>query len=100
LSARFRGGAREHRAGQRSNDVLDLGACIPDPGHQCGHSQHAFAVYPLAVQAIGATGIEVPARDFGHDLEAMRRAVRFADTAPLHRESQQSNRDVRSGSGS
>ncbi|MGZ5161348.1 MAG: pyridoxal phosphate-dependent aminotransferase, partial [Burkholderiales bacterium] len=45
------------------------------PDDEAIYSQHAFAVYPLAVQAIGARGIEVPARDYGHDLEAMRRAV-------------------------
>ena len=39
-------------------------------------SRHAFVVYPLAVQAIGATHIEVPARDYGHDLEAMAAAIR------------------------
>ena len=27
------------------------------------------------VQALGAEGIEVPARDYGHDLEAMKKAV-------------------------
>jgi len=39
------------------------------------YSQYAFAVYPLAVQAIGATAVEVPATDYGHDLDAMRRSV-------------------------
>ncbi|MEX0637594.1 MAG: histidinol-phosphate transaminase, partial [Burkholderiales bacterium] len=39
------------------------------------YSQHAFAVYPLATQARGARGIVAPAKDFGHDLEAMARAV-------------------------
>jgi len=33
-------------------------------------------VYPLVVQAIGAQGIEVQAKDYGHDLHAMRAAVR------------------------
>jgi histidinol-phosphate aminotransferase len=33
-------------------------------------------VYPLAIQAIGARAIEVPARDHGNDLAAMARAVR------------------------
>ena len=35
------------------------------PGDHAVYSQHAFAVYPLATQARGATGIEVPARDYG-----------------------------------
>jgi histidinol-phosphate aminotransferase len=38
-------------------------------------SQHCFAVYPLATQARGARSIVVPAKNYGHDLEAMARAI-------------------------
>jgi len=63
--------------GNGSNDVLEMAAhAFLAPGASAVYSQHAFAVYPLATQAMGATGIEVPARDFGHDLDAMKRAVR------------------------
>jgi histidinol-phosphate aminotransferase len=77
LSARY-GVAEECIVlGNGSNDVLELAArAFLTPGNSALYSQHGFAVYPLAVQAIGATGIEVPARDFGHDPEAMLRAVR------------------------
>jgi histidinol-phosphate aminotransferase len=62
--------------GNGSNDVLDLAArAFLSPENEAVYSQHAFAVYPLAVQAIGARGIEVPARNYGHDLDAMARAV-------------------------
>lgn len=62
--------------GNGSNDVLELAArAFLTPQTSAVYSQHAFAVYPLAVQAIGARGIEVPARNFGHDLDAMLRAV-------------------------
>lgn len=62
--------------GNGSNDVLELAARVfLCPGQEAIYSQHAFAVYPLAVQATGAHGIEVPAREFGHDLDAMQRAV-------------------------
>jgi histidinol-phosphate aminotransferase len=62
--------------GNGSNDVLEMAArAFLAPGLEAVYSQHAFAVYPLAVQAVGATGIEVPAREFSHDLAAMRRAV-------------------------
>jgi len=62
--------------GNGSNDVLDLAArAFLTPGLEAIYSQHAFAVYPLATQAVGASGVEVPARDFGHDLGAMLRAV-------------------------
>ncbi len=62
--------------GNGSNDVLEMAArAFLIPGLEAIYSQHAFAVYPLAVQAVGAAGIEVPAKDYGHDLAAMRRAV-------------------------
>jgi histidinol-phosphate aminotransferase len=63
--------------GNGSNDVLELAARVFLTPHSSAiYSQHAFAVYPLVVQAIGAKGIEVPALAFGHDLDAMRAAVR------------------------
>jgi histidinol-phosphate aminotransferase len=62
--------------GNGSNDVLEMAArAFLGPGLTAVYSQHAFAVYPLAVQAAGAAGVEVPARDFGHDLDAMARAM-------------------------
>ena len=63
--------------GNGSNDVLELAArAFLAPGLSAAYAQHAFAVYPLAVQATGAEGIEVPARDYGHDLPAMLAAIR------------------------
>ncbi|MEX0960236.1 MAG: histidinol-phosphate transaminase [Burkholderiales bacterium] len=63
--------------GNGSNDVLELAArAFLAPGTSAVFSQHAFAVYPLATQATGATGIEVPASGFGHDLDAMVAAIR------------------------
>jgi histidinol-phosphate aminotransferase len=63
--------------GNGSNDVVEMAArAFLTPGTSAVYSEHAFVVYPLATQAIGATGIVVPARDFGHDLEAMAKAVR------------------------
>lgn len=62
--------------GNGSNDILDLAARVfLKPGAAAVYSQHAFAVYPLVVQTIGANGISVPARDYGHDLAAMLDAV-------------------------
>jgi len=45
------------------------------PGRSAVYSQHAFAVYPLATQARGARSIVVPAKNYGHDLEAMAAAI-------------------------
>ena len=62
--------------GNGSNDVLELVAlAFLGPGLSAVYSQHAFAVYPLATQARGARAIVVPARDFGHDVEAMAAAI-------------------------
>lgn len=67
--------------GNGSNDVLEMAARVfLAPGRSAVFAQHAFAVYPLAIAACNAAPVEVPARDFGHDLDAMCRAVR-PDTA-------------------
>jgi histidinol-phosphate aminotransferase len=66
--------------GNGSNDVLELAArTFLHAGTSAIYSRHAFAVYPLATQSVGATGIEVPAKDYGNDPGAILAAVR-ADT--------------------
>lgn len=62
--------------GNGSNDILELAArAFLAPGAEAIYSQHAFAVYALVTQAVGATGVVVPAKDFGHDLSAMLAAI-------------------------
>jgi histidinol-phosphate aminotransferase len=62
--------------GNGSNDVLELVAlAFLGPGRAAVYSQHCFAVYPLATQARGARSIVVPAKNYGHDLEAMAKAI-------------------------
>ena len=62
--------------GNGSNDVLEVIArCFADADSEIIYSQYAFAVYPLVTLGIGARGVQVPARDWGHDLEAMAEAV-------------------------
>lgn len=76
LSARLAVGMDQITLGNGSNDVLEVIArCFADPDAEVVYSQYAFAVYPLVTQAIGATGVSVPARDWGHDLDAMAAAV-------------------------
>lgn len=66
--------------GNGSNDVLDLIArTFLGPGCSAVFSQHAFIVYPIAVQAVGARAIVTPAKNWGHDLDAMAAAIE-ADT--------------------
>jgi len=62
--------------GNGSNDILELSArAFLAPGDEAVYSQHAFAVYSLVTQAAGATGVVVPAKEFGHDLDAMLLAI-------------------------
>ncbi|UCV24211.1 histidinol-phosphate transaminase [Ferribacterium limneticum] len=63
--------------GNGSNDVLDLAARVfLAPGRSAVFAQHAFAVYPLATISTGAELISTPAKNYGHDLDAMRAAIR------------------------
>ncbi|HEX8987743.1 MAG TPA: histidinol-phosphate transaminase [Rhodocyclaceae bacterium] len=63
--------------GNGSNDVLDMAARVfLAPGRSSVFSQHAFAVYPLATMSAGGECVVVPARNYGHDLAAMRAAIR------------------------
>ncbi len=62
--------------GNGSNDILELAArAFLTAGDEAIYSQHAFAVYPLVTQAVGATGVVVPAVDFGHDLNGFLAAI-------------------------
>ena len=76
LSRRLNVAPEQIVLGNGSNDVLELvSLAFLQAGDEAVYAQHAFIVYPLATQARGARGIEVPARDFGHDLPAMRAAI-------------------------
>ena len=73
LSRRYGVSSDQIVLGNGSNDVLELAARVfLKPGGSAVYSQHAFAVYPLVTQAVGASGISVPAYNYGHDLDAMR----------------------------
>jgi histidinol-phosphate aminotransferase len=62
--------------GNGSNDVLELVArAFVTPADAVVYSQHAFAVYPIVTQAIGAKAVVTPAKSWGHDLDAMGAAV-------------------------
>jgi histidinol-phosphate aminotransferase len=77
LAARYRVDDPCIVLGNGSNDVLEMVAgAFLGAGVSSVYSAHAFAVYPLATQASGAISIVVPAKDFGHDLDAMAAAVR------------------------
>lgn len=62
--------------GNGSNDILELAArAFLTSDNEVVFSQHAFAVYPLVTQAMGAKGVVVPAKNYGHDLDAMHKAI-------------------------
>ena len=82
LAAHHGLGAECLTLGNGSNDVLVLLAeAFLTPQHEAVYSQHCFAVYPLVVQACGATARVVPAlpahdtMPLGHDLDALAAAV-------------------------
>ena len=62
--------------GNGSNDLLELiTRAFVTPEHEVLFSQHAFAVYPIVTQAVGAKAVIVPAKNWGHDLDAMAEAI-------------------------
>ncbi len=62
--------------GNGSDDLLDiLVRSFANANDAIIYSQYAFIVYPMLAKMQGATGIEVPAHRFGHDLKAMSQAV-------------------------
>ena len=63
--------------GNGSNDILELAArALVATGQSVVYSEFSFAVYPLATQAVGAQHIVVRSKHYGHDLDAMRAAIR------------------------
>ena len=62
--------------GNGSNEVIDLlFHTFVGQGDEVIYAQYAFIVYALATQAHGAKAVVVPARDWGHDLDAMLAAI-------------------------
>ncbi|MEH6436765.1 histidinol-phosphate transaminase [Massilia sp. DD77] len=80
LSSRYDVPADWITLGNGSNDILEIAAhAFVQKGEAVVYSQYSFAVYALATQGVGGRAIVVPAKDFGHDLDAMAAAI-DADT--------------------
>lgn len=76
LSARWDIPATQITLGNGSSEILELMMrTFVSPRHEVIFAQHAFALYPILTQAVGAKARVVPAKNYGHDLEAMRAAV-------------------------
>ena len=62
--------------GNGSNEILELiTRATTGSKHEVIFSEHAFAVYSLVTQAVGAKAVVVPAKNWGHDLSAMQAAI-------------------------
>jgi histidinol-phosphate aminotransferase len=62
--------------GNGSNEVLELiGHAAVAPGSAVVAAQYCFTVYPIVTHLFGAKLVVVPAKDYGHDLPAMLRAI-------------------------
>ena len=76
LAQRYGVGIEQVTLGNGSNDILELVArAYLAPGLNAVFSEHAFAVYPIATQAVGAEARAVAAKQWGHDLNAMQAAI-------------------------
>ena len=70
--------------GSGANDLLNiLARTFVGTDDAIVYSQYAFVVYSMLAKMQGATGIEVPAQHFGHDLNAMRQAVADNDNTKI-----------------
>ncbi len=77
LARRFGVSRDEVFLGHGSNEILALlGHVFLEPGVSAVMSEHAFVVYKLVTALYQGTIIETPARELGHDLDAMRAAIR------------------------
>jgi histidinol-phosphate aminotransferase len=62
--------------GNGSNDIIEfLGHALMGPGDDVVVSEYCFAIYPIVARLLGANVITVAARDHGHDLAAMAKAI-------------------------
>ncbi len=62
--------------GNGSNEVIEfLGHALIAPGAEVIVSQYSFAVYAIVTAMFGGKLVVVPAKDYGHDLDAMLAAI-------------------------
>lgn len=62
--------------GNGSNEIIEfVGHAFMGPGVDVVVSQYCFAVYPIVTRLFGANLITVPAKNLGHDLKAMVKAI-------------------------
>ncbi len=62
--------------GNGSNEIIEfVGHALLAPGADVVVSQYCFAIYPIVAKMFGANVVTVPAKNYGHDLPAMLKAI-------------------------
>src|SRR5512142_2720284 len=62
--------------GNGSNEVIEfVGHALVAPGAEVVVSQYCFAVYPIITALFGGKLVVVPAKEYGHDLDAVLAAI-------------------------
>ncbi|WGE74128.1 histidinol-phosphate transaminase [Actinobacillus equuli subsp. haemolyticus] len=76
ISKKFGVQANQITLGNGSNDLLELFAhTFASEQDEIIYSQYAFIVYPLVTKAINAVARGIPAKNWGHDLDAFLAAI-------------------------
>ena len=66
--------------GNGSNEIIEFVAhSLLKPGDDIVVSEYCFAIYPIVAKMMGAKIVQTPAKQYGHDLSSMLKAV-TADT--------------------
>lgn len=76
ISEKFGVGKENIVLGNGSNELIELiGHIVLEEGDNVVISEYCFAIYPIVAKLFGATPIVVPAKEYGHDLQAMLMAI-------------------------
>ena len=76
LSEKLSVGHDEIILGNGSNELIDIAArTFLQPGDEAVMAHPSFVVYPMATVAIGAKPVQIPLKNYTHDLDAMGDAV-------------------------
>jgi histidinol-phosphate aminotransferase len=76
LSERFTVNEDHIIFGNGSNELIDIAArTFLQPGDEAVMAHPSFVVYPMATQAVGAKSVQIPLKNYTHDLEAMGNAI-------------------------
>lgn len=76
VSKKFGVAPNQVTLGNGSNDLLELFAhTFAGEKDEIIYSQYAFIVYPLVTKAINAVAREIPAKNWGHDLDGFLAAI-------------------------